>query len=143
MQQIMLCADDFGIESGVDEAIVELARHHRLSATSCLTMAPGFALRASWLKDLPIDLGLHLNFTESLGDQGLYMPLQRLIMQAYSRRLAPEVIRRQIEQQLDSFEEQLGQCARPCIAQPGHRARVALLKYAYQLGTDHRELMNM
>jgi predicted glycoside hydrolase/deacetylase ChbG (UPF0249 family) len=109
MQQIMLCADDFGIESGVDEAIVELARHHRLSATSCLTMAPGFALRASRLKALPIDLGLHLNFTESLGDQGLYMPLPRLIMQAYSRRLAPEVIRRQIEQQLDAFEQQLGQ----------------------------------
>ncbi len=105
---IMICADDFGIETGVDEAIIELAHKRRLSATSCLTMAPGFKHSAHGLNSLHIDLGLHLNFTESLGEQGLYMPLPQLLVQAYLRRLPAEQVRVQIEQQLDAFELHLG-----------------------------------
>ena len=106
---IMICADDFGIEDGVDEAIVELSYKRRLSATSCLTLAPGFKHSACALSGLPIDLGLHLNFTESLGEHGLYMPLSKLLIQAYLRRLPAEQVRVQIEQQLDAFELHLGQ----------------------------------
>lgn len=105
---ISLCADDFGIETGVDEAIVELSKKGRLSATSCLTTASGFAERADWLNGLPIDLGVHLNFTEFLGTPGLYLPLPKLILQSYLRKLNADDVHHQIGRQLDAFERQLG-----------------------------------
>lgn len=105
---IAICADDFGIEPGVDEAIVELCQNHRLSATSCLTMAPYFAEHAMMLSSLDADVGLHVNFTESLGSQGLFLPLPKLIGQAYLHQLSHAQVRKQIEIQLDAFEHHLG-----------------------------------
>lgn len=106
--RLIVCADDYGIESGVDEGIVELASAGRLSATSCLTGAPGFAARASDLAGLDIDLGLHLNFTESLGGAGTYRSHPVLVALAYARRLNRASVRAQIMTQLDLFELHLG-----------------------------------
>ena len=103
-----ICADDFGLEPGVDEAIIDLAQNNRLSATSCLTMAPYFAEHAARLKALPIDVGLHVNFTESLGREGIFFPLPRLIVSAYLQQLPAAEVRKQIELQLDAFEHHLG-----------------------------------
>ena len=100
---IVVCADDYGLESGVDAAIVELASKGRLSATGCLVTAPGFVQSASALKALPIDVGLHLNFTENLGPPGSYRYLGALIAAAYSGRLSAQAVRAQIDQQLDLF----------------------------------------
>lgn len=105
---IAICADDFGIEAGVDEAIVELSQLNRLSATSCLTMAPYFGEHATALKSLAIDIGLHVNFTEALGQQGLFLPHPKLITNAYLRQLPVRQVRKQIEQQLDAFELHMG-----------------------------------
>jgi predicted glycoside hydrolase/deacetylase ChbG (UPF0249 family) len=65
---IVFCADDFGLESGVDQAIISLAQQGRISATGCLVQAPNFGQSAQALRGLPIDLGLHLNLTERLVD---------------------------------------------------------------------------
>ena len=100
---IVVCADDYGLESGVDAAIVELASKGRLSATGCLVTAPGFVQSASALKALPIDVGLHLNFTENLGPPGSYRSLGALIAAAYTGRLSARAVRVQIDQQLDLF----------------------------------------
>jgi predicted glycoside hydrolase/deacetylase ChbG (UPF0249 family) len=100
---IVVCADDYGLESGVDAAIVELASKGRLSATGCLVTAPGFVQSASALKALPIDVGLHLNFTENLGPPGSYRSLGALIAAAYTGRLSAQAVRAQIDQQLDLF----------------------------------------
>ena len=105
---IAICADDFGIEAGVDEAIVELSQLNRLSAASCLTMAPYFGEHATALKSLAIDIGLHVNFTEALGQQGLFLPHPKLITNAYLRQLPVSQVRKQIEQQLDAFELHIG-----------------------------------
>ena len=105
---LVVCADDYGLESGVDAAIVDLAADGRLSATGCLVTAPGFVHAAAALKDLPIDVGLHLNFTEDLGPPGDYRPLGKLIALAYTGRLSEGAVRRQIEQQLDLFHEHVG-----------------------------------
>ena len=107
---IAICADDFGIEPGVDEAIVELCQQNRLSATSCLTLAPFFAEHAVMLKSLDLDIGLHVNFTESLGSQGLFLPLPKLIARSYLRQLSGPQVRKQIECQFDAFEHHMG-CA--------------------------------
>jgi predicted glycoside hydrolase/deacetylase ChbG (UPF0249 family) len=58
---------------------------------------------ASALKALPIDVGLHLNFTENLGPPGSYRYLGALIAAAYSGRLSAQAVRAQIDQQLDLF----------------------------------------
>ena len=100
---IVVCADDYGLESGVDAAIVALANKGRLSATGCLVTAPGFVQSASALKALPIDVGLHLNFTENLGPPGIYRSLGALIAAAYTGRLSAQAVRAQIDQQLDLF----------------------------------------
>jgi hypothetical protein len=105
---IAICADDFGIAPGVDEAIVELCHQNRLSATSCLTMAPHFAEHAGMLKSLDADIGLHVNFTESLGRSGLFLPLPQLIARAYLRQLSGTQVRQQIECQFDAFEQHMG-----------------------------------
>jgi len=107
VRPIVICADDFGIEPGVDGAIVELAQAGRLSATGCLVTAAQFPVAASLLKDLSIDIGLHLNFTEFLGLPGFYTPLGKLIALTYTHRISRKEVRRQIDQQLDLFERHL------------------------------------
>lgn len=105
---LVVCADDYGLEPGVDDAIVDLASRGRLSATGCLVTAPGFRQSALALKNLPVDIGLHLNFTEDLGPPGGYRPLGALIVAAYTRRLSVRFVREQIDQQLDLFHAALG-----------------------------------
>lgn len=106
---IIFCADDFGLEAGVDQAIVSLAQLGRLSATGCLVQAPNFAQSALALKGLPIDLGLHLNLTEPLGQTGLCLPLGQLLWRTYSGLIARQAVAEQIETQLDLFEKHVGQ----------------------------------
>ncbi len=106
---IIFCADDFGLEAGVDQAIVALAQLGRISATGCLVQAPNFEQSALALKGLPIDLGLHLNLTEPLGQTGLCLPLGQLLWRTYSGLIARQDIAQQVEAQLDLFEKYVGQ----------------------------------
>ncbi len=106
---IVFCADDFGLEAGVDQAIVALAGQGRLSATGCLVQAPNFEQSARALKGLPIDLGLHLNLTEPLGQTGLCLPLGQLLWRTYSGLISKQAVAEQIEIQLDLFEKHIGQ----------------------------------
>ena len=106
---IAVCADDFGLEAGVDQAIVALAKLGRISATGCLVQATNFAQSARALKGLPIDLGLHLNLTEPLGQTGLRLPLGQLLWRTYSGLIAKQAVAEQIETQLDLFEKHVSQ----------------------------------
>lgn len=108
-KSIVICADDFGMNPGVDEAVLQLAAQGRLSATSCMSGAPRFRADAAALAASGLQTGLHLNFTEALGDaRGLYLPLSRLIASAYLRRLDGARLRAQIARQLDDFEDAMG-----------------------------------
>lgn len=105
LKPLIVCADDFGIEPGVDAAIVDLAQSGRLSATGCLVTAVRFPKAAPLLSGLPVDIGLHLNFTEFLGLPGFYAPLGKLIVLTYTRRISRSQVRGQINTQLDLFEQ--------------------------------------
>ncbi len=105
-----MCADDFGLHISVDEAIVELARLGRLSGAGCLVDGPSFAESAQSLRSSGLQCGLHLNFTEALGAEGVFMPLGQLVRACWARRLDPVHVRRQIVHQLDRYEAVLG-CA--------------------------------
>ena len=102
--RICICADDFGLESGIDLGIADLAEQGRLTAISCLSSGPTFANHASMIRELDVDTGLHLNFTESLGQPGIFLPIGKLILSAYLRRLPFTQVSEQINRQLDAFE---------------------------------------
>lgn len=111
--RIMICADDFGMSVAIDAGILELAGMGRLSATSCLSQGPAFAASAKALQIAcaqarGFQAGLHLNFTEALGAEGLFHSLPSLIMAAWSRQLDMQTVRRQIVHQLELFEAGMG-----------------------------------
>lgn len=108
IRRLCICADDFGLEEGVDSGIVSLAANGRLNAVSCLSTGPTFDQHAAQIRDLDVDTGLHLNFTESLGQSGIYFPIGKLIAMAYTHRLPVGRVNAQIERQLDRFETVMG-----------------------------------
>jgi len=109
---IVVCADDFGMHSGIDVAVLRLAEMGRVSATSCLVDGASFAHHARALGASGLQIGLHLNFTERLDSdvdpQALYAPVSTLIARSYLRQLDCDRVRRQIARQLDRFEAVLG-----------------------------------
>lgn len=107
--RIDVVADDFGMHSAVDEAVVLLASRGRLSGTGCLVDGPSFADGAGSLLASGLQCGLHLNFTESFGARGVFMPLGQLLRACWARRLDPASIQRQIASQLDRYEAVMGQ----------------------------------
>ncbi|OWT75842.1 hypothetical protein CEY04_17490 [Achromobacter sp. HZ28] len=107
-RRIIVCADDFGMNEAINEGVLVLARKRRLSAVGCMTHAPAFQQHARGLAELDVDAGLHLNFTEALGQPGLYLPLSQLIARSYARTLDVPRVTRQIERQLDAFEAAMG-----------------------------------
>lgn len=107
---IAICADDYGVDVNVDRAIVDLARRERLTATSVLVDAPIGQESLQALQTLDIDVGLHLNFTEVLGDlpASAVMSLNHLILRSHAHMLSRRWVRANIERQLDRFEALLG-----------------------------------
>jgi predicted glycoside hydrolase/deacetylase ChbG (UPF0249 family) len=117
-KHIVVCADDFGMSAAINEGIIALAQQARLSAVSCLTQAPALRQDAGRLCDLDVDIGAHLNFTETFTPLGLTMPLPRLIVSTYAHALDIRRIGWHITQQLDAFEAVLG---RPPDFVDGHQ----------------------
>lgn len=96
------------MNASVDTAILTLTQQGRLTATSCLTSGPSWPGNAPRLRELPIDAGLHLNFTEAFAPDDFCLPLARLIRACYLRRLSKSRIGEQIERQFDLFERHFG-----------------------------------
>lgn len=108
VQQVMLCADDFGMSEAVDNGILKLAEGGKLHATSCLVLGPTFARHAGRLQQTPLQCGVHLNFTEAFGPTGIALPLRRLILTCWARQLPAAKVHREMVRQLDTFESVMG-----------------------------------
>lgn len=107
-KRIAICADDFGMFAGIDAGILELARLGRLSAVSCLVQGPTLGEQVSSLALLPVDIGLHLNFTEAFARSQFCCSLPRLISACYLRQLPRSLVTTTIDSQLDAFETRFG-----------------------------------
>ncbi|MGQ0599287.1 ChbG/HpnK family deacetylase [Aquabacterium sp.] len=114
-RQLAVCVDDFGLHDGVNQAVFDLLALRRISAVSCLVDGPSWVAGATALReavgqpDAPVaDVGLHLNFTETLDVAAQSacpsQPLGALIQACYLRRLDVAVLAREIERQWDRFE---------------------------------------
>jgi len=105
---IVVCADDFGMNDAANRAIIRLIEAGRLNATSCLVDGPKFVEGMAVLRDTRAQTGLHLNFTDNLGQRGVRMGLRALIAAAYSGRLDRRAVHDQVVRQLDRFESVTG-----------------------------------
>lgn len=112
MKKITLCADDYGQNQSISDAIIALLEKNRLSATSCMTTSPRWETDAVRLQPFigRADIGLHFNLTEgkSLSGQVDFMPLSRLIIKGYARQLDPSAIESELNAQMDAYEASMG-----------------------------------
>jgi predicted glycoside hydrolase/deacetylase ChbG (UPF0249 family) len=121
-RHLTVCVDDFGLHAGVNEAVCQLIDQGRVTATSCLVDGLGWPEGAAQLKAVAgqgaqrrADVGLHLNFSETLqppatlGSAWSAQPVSRLIAQSYGRRLRVDTLRAEIDRQWQVFEAHWGQ----------------------------------
>lgn len=117
-RSIVLCADDFGLSSAIDDGILALARRGRLTATGCMVAGPVFVADAERLKPLAdrIDIGLHFALTDlaPLGpiaclDAGeAPASLGRVLSRALTGRIDDGEIAAEIGRQVDRFRVAIG-----------------------------------
>jgi predicted glycoside hydrolase/deacetylase ChbG (UPF0249 family) len=127
------CADDFAIDAGAIEAILELIAAGRVTATSVLADSPLWPEAARALGDAPrADIGLHLNLTQAFrpGTEGIW-PLGELLWRSATGQLARPLLQAAIARQLDAFEAQRG---RPPDYIDGHQ-------HVHQFGTVREVLV--
>lgn len=112
MKRIILCADDYGQNNAISQAIIDLATQKRLSAISCLTTAKNWQEHSKKLIPLKnhIDIGLHFNLTEgvSLSNGTGFFSLKKLIILAYTNLLKMNEIEKELNYQIDKFEAAMG-----------------------------------
>jgi predicted glycoside hydrolase/deacetylase ChbG (UPF0249 family) len=112
MKRIILCADDYGQNPAISQAIVELLEKNRLSATSCMTTSSFWPVHAQWLEPFKekVDIGLHFNLTEgdALSDSYTMQPLSQLLIKAHLRQLNIQALQKECHAQIDQFIDVLG-----------------------------------
>ncbi|MFD2139688.1 ChbG/HpnK family deacetylase [Ancylobacter oerskovii] len=148
---IVICADDFGLSSGVSAGIIELITLGRLSATGAMSGLPGWRRHggelARTVREHPADIGLHLTLTgqrpltqaQGLAANERLPSIGTLTRAAVSRTLPLEAVRAELRAQLDAFEDVWG--APPdfldghqhCHVLPGIR-RVVMEELAHRYG---------
>ena len=108
---IALCVDDYGLNDGVNQAVLALAQLGRVQAVSAMVGGPAWRQGAPALRALDgaaVEVGLHLDLTECALDPALRFPLSRLIARAYLGQLDRNALQREIAAQLDAFEHAMG-----------------------------------
>jgi predicted glycoside hydrolase/deacetylase ChbG (UPF0249 family) len=115
---VILCADDYGIASGVSQGILQLAEAGRISATSAIVTLPRWtedAKRLAAVRD-KIAIGLHLNLTlgsplgtmPRLAPEGRLPTIGALVMRSLRRDIDVAEIRAETIRQLEAFERHAG-----------------------------------
>jgi len=120
-RSLTICVDDYGLDPGVNDAVLALAHQGRVSATSCMTAAPHWRSGAAALRDLDpasFEVGLHLDLTEFPFNPSLRHPLSRWIVRSYLHAVPRAALRLEIEAQIDAFESGMG---RPPTHVDGHQ----------------------
>ena len=110
-RRLVVCVDDFGLNVAVDGSVIALARAGRISATGVLVDAPRWPTDASRLAQEAgdrLDVGLHLNLSESFPSRPAMHDWSGLVLRAYAGGLQREALRAEVDRQLDAFERAWG-----------------------------------
>ncbi len=109
-RNLCICVDDFALHAGIDDAAIQLAAMGRVHAIGCLVGAKAWTTRP--LADLHglagIDIGLHLDLTETPLRAGSRRTLRTVIAMSLLHVLDAGQVRAEIRAQLDAFEDALG-----------------------------------
>ncbi|MDX1900399.1 MAG: ChbG/HpnK family deacetylase [Gammaproteobacteria bacterium] len=116
MKKFTLCADDYGQNGAVSQAIIQLLERERLSAVSCMVTQPDWQVAAGELKRFQdrAEFGLHFNLTEgeplssALKQSHGFMSLPKLLLRAQFRYLNADAIQAELEAQIDAFSQAMG-----------------------------------
>lgn len=112
-KKIILCADDFGLNTKVSQAILKLVAMERLSAVSCMTNMPFFKIHAKELSTFypHVQMGLHFNLTEghflSKPDKACFS-LNELLLKSHFRCISSAFIEREFKAQLAAYVDAMG-----------------------------------
>jgi predicted glycoside hydrolase/deacetylase ChbG (UPF0249 family) len=105
MKPVILNADDYAMDEGVDAAILALAERGIVTAASAMALSPAWSEAGRRLLDVRIDRGLHLDLTSPFADGPAGPPsLLRLMAAAYRGGLDRRAIRQSIDRQLERFD---------------------------------------
>ncbi len=122
-RRIWLCADDYGISPGVNRAIRELIELGHLNATSVMVVGPAIgreevaSLQAAAENSPRCAIGLHATLTAPFRpltmhfdpvEGGLFLPFPKLLRAGLLRRLDAEIIRAELNVQLETFQDLFG-----------------------------------
>jgi predicted glycoside hydrolase/deacetylase ChbG (UPF0249 family) len=118
MRRLILNADDYAMDEGVDQAILALIARNTVTAASAMVLSPRWVDAAGEIRQMNADCGLHLDLTSEFAAKRIAPRLSALIARAYAGRLDSAAIRDAIEAQLDLFERALG---RPPDFVDGHQ----------------------
>lgn len=133
LRQVWLCADDYGIAPGVNDAIRQLVTKKRINATSVMMAAPHIgggeaeALTKLNMGETRAALGLHVTLTAPFtplsegfapARNDAFLPLPDLMRAAMTRRLKPALVAIEIAAQMRAFERTFG---RPPDFVDGHQ----------------------
>lgn len=118
MKSIVLCADDYGQDPLVSNAIISLVKRQRITATSCLVNSVYWQEHAKWLQPYvkQVDLGLHFNLTEGMAISKAYQAkygshfdaLPQIIFKTQCRLLDIQTIAAECMAQLKTFKSAMG-----------------------------------
>lgn len=107
---VVLCADDYAQNAGIDAGILSLLGMQRLSAVSCFSESPSWAQQSGpALREQAgnADVGLHFNLTQGFAEPAPYV-LRSLILRSLFTRLDAKWLRQRLHRQLDAFEAGYG-----------------------------------
>ncbi|MGA7325922.1 MAG: ChbG/HpnK family deacetylase [Rhodomicrobium sp.] len=120
MRNLIINADDYAMDDGVDAAIIELAGKGPVTAASAMVLSPRWSDAARATRDAPqISWGLHLDLTSHYAhESGFGQSLPSLVFRANAGLLNRESICVTVDKQLSLFEERMGSA--PCFVD-GHQ----------------------
>jgi chitin disaccharide deacetylase len=102
---VILTADDYAMDEGVDAAILALASRGAVTAAGAMVLSPTWPEAARRLIDVQVDRGLHFDLTSPFAEPGARSPvLPRLMGSAFAGQIDRSAVRHAVERQLDSFE---------------------------------------
>ena len=108
---ICIAVDDFGLHVGINQAALRLAAMGHVQGIGCMvggTTWPTWSRLLRRLEPQHVDLGLHLDLTESPSLPRTARPLRTLIRDSFLHRLDRRALRAEIRSQLDAFESAIG-----------------------------------
>jgi chitin disaccharide deacetylase len=106
MRNVIINADDYAMDEGVDGAILKLASLGSISAASAMVLSPRWEAAARATHDAaPLSWGLHLDLTSAFaGGVFANQGLMTLMLRALGGGLDPAAVRHEADRQLSLFE---------------------------------------